>query len=89
MQVTIHKYQFDGVTELKLELPDLFMVLDFQTQRGVPTFWIERPVDATVFKKYTFKLLPTGAVFEDDSTYEGSAQLFAGDIVLHLYSKCE
>jgi hypothetical protein len=95
----VHKYQFDlekRETELRIDLPFDAKVVAFQEQRGVPTFWVERPAHPVPAGRIrVYRLVGTGHLIDYDSgdspvekpapKHLGTAQFSGGDLVLHLY----
>lgn len=85
----IHKYVLRaGIT--KVNIPSPYEVLHVHAQDDDICFWVEFEPETANSKIHTFAVYPTGAydVAENDS-YIGTAHLFGGKLVFHVYERVE
>ena len=84
---TIYKYPlFPARTTIKL--PEHYKVLTVQSQKNELFVWVEVDTDKPFDRMVYFDVYGTGRAIPDDpGSYIGTAQIYQGDLVWHVYAQ--
>lgn len=82
---SIWKFETSVESELEVMMPKGAEILAFDAQRDKPVIWAIIELGATMEAR-RFRLVGTGHKFENiPGKYIGTAQIFDGDLVWHLF----
>ncbi len=81
----VFKYEVPIEDHFTLALPRDSRILAFQAQHDKPVIWALVDPEEKVKTEHEFRMVGTGHPIEESDCHIGTAQMYMGTLVLHLF----